>query len=94
VLPDGEDAVQRLRADGHTMEFITLQYRHCKSILALGASGALLEQADISPNLPSGEPDPGVAFAAADAVADAVDWFVGAIAKHRHVARDSDPPLI
>jgi catalase len=48
VLPDGEDAVAALAADGHTMEFIKDQYRHCKTILALGASASLLEKAGIS----------------------------------------------
>ena len=40
VLPDGADAVSALRADGRTLEFIKDQYRHCKPILALGASDA------------------------------------------------------
>jgi catalase len=48
VLPDGEDAVTALAGDGHTMEFIKDQYRHCKTILALGASARLLEEAGIS----------------------------------------------
>ena len=32
----------RLRADGRTLEFIKDQYRHCKPILAVGASDQLL----------------------------------------------------
>ena len=31
-----------LAQDGHTMEFIKDQFRHCKTILALGASQLLL----------------------------------------------------
>ena len=42
VLPEGAEAVDALRADGHTLEFIKDQYRHCKPILALGASEQLL----------------------------------------------------
>ena len=40
VLPDGADAVTAPAADGRTLEFIKDQYRHCKPILALGASDA------------------------------------------------------
>ena len=43
VLPDGADAINALRADGRTLEFIKDQYRHCKPILALGASDAASE---------------------------------------------------
>src|SRR5688572_20097005 len=42
VLPDGDDAISALRADGRTLEFIKDQYRHCKPILALGAGEKLL----------------------------------------------------
>ena len=43
VLPDGAEAINALRADGRTLEFIKDQYRHCKPILALGASDQLLD---------------------------------------------------
>ena len=36
VLPDGAEAVEALAKDGHTLEFLKDQYRHCKTILALG----------------------------------------------------------
>ena len=42
VLPDGDEAIAALRADGRTLEFIKDQYRHCKPILALGAGEQLL----------------------------------------------------
>ena len=51
VLPDGTDAVDALRADGRTLEFIKDQYRHCKPILALGESDGLLEACGIDPTL-------------------------------------------
>ncbi len=38
VLPDGKEAVAALSQDGHTPEFIKDQFRHCKTILAFGAS--------------------------------------------------------
>ena len=55
-----------LAAHGQTMEFISNQYRHCKTILALGASKLLLDKAGISPTLPSGEADSGVLLAEGD----------------------------
>ena len=94
VLPDGEAAVVALADDGHTMEFVKDQYRHCKTLLVLGASSALLDKAGISRTLPSGAEDPGILTAAA-AEADAIaPQFIAAISAHRHTARDSDPPLI
>ena len=59
VLPDGAEAVDALRADGRTLEFIKDQYRHCKPILALGESDQLLEACGIDTTLPDGQPDPG-----------------------------------
>ena len=94
VLPDGAEAVNALATDGHTMEFVKDQYRHCKTLLALGASVALLEKAGIAPTLPSGEEDPGLLTAEAD-MADAIaETFISAISRHRHTERDRDPPLI
>ncbi len=93
VLPDGESAVQSLLRDGHTLEFVKDQYRHCKTILALGASRMVLDKIGISPTLPSGEADSGLLiFEAGDTAA--VQSFIAAVGQHRHTARDSDPPLI
>ena len=60
VLPDGAEAIDALRADGRTLEFIKDQYRHCKPILAVGASDQLLTACGIDTALPDGQPDPGV----------------------------------
>ena len=92
VLPDGTEAIDALRADGRTLEFIKDQYRHCKPILALGASDQLLEACGIDPALPGGQRDPGV-LVAKDA-ATASDAFVAAVAKHRHFDRETDPPRV
>lgn len=94
VLPDGSKGVKDLLADAHTLEFVKDQYRHCKSILALGASGAILERCGISGRLPSGEPDPGLIVAAGGKAAGALKLFIDAVGRHRHPERDSDPPLI
>ena len=88
VMPDGTEAVAALLRDGHTVEFLKDQYRHCKTILALGASSRLLEKAGISTRLPSGEQDPGLISA------PSADAFIAAMARHRHPERDRDPPLI
>ena len=91
VLPDGEGAVAALMADGHTMEFIKDQYRHGKTILALGASASLLTRAGIAQQLLTGEADPGLIVAGDAGAAGA---FIEALGKHRHPARDTDPPLV
>src|SRR6185503_21297920 len=92
VLPDGADAVNALRRDGRTLEFIKDQYRHCKPILALGAGEALLRACGIDATVPDGQPDPGLILASAAGAG--TDAFVAAIAKHRHFARETDPPRV
>jgi len=88
ALPDGEAGVQVLAQDGHTMEFVRDQYRHCKPILALPASSVLLEAAGVQSTLPNGEPDPGLVLG------DDAEAFVLAISLHRHLARETDPPRV
>ena len=92
VLPDGDEAVSALRADGRTLEFIKDQYRHCKPILALGAGEQLLRACGIDAALPDGQPDPGLIIASDTSAG--TDDFVAAIAKHRHFARETDPPRV
>jgi catalase len=92
VLPDGKGAVDRLSQLGQAMEFIKDAYRHCKPILALGASGALLDSAGIWETLPGGEPDPGVLHF--DDGSRALEALVAAIAKHRHYERETRPARI
>ena len=94
VLPDGEKAVAALARDGHTMDFIKDQYRHCKAILVLGASSALLDKAGVPSTLPGGKPDAGLIVAGSGNAANAVQAFIAAIALHRHPARETDPPLV
>ena len=93
VLPDGRKAVESLLKDGHTLEFLKDQYRHGKTILALGASSLLLEKAGLAADLPTGQKDPGLLIAPAGEGLDP-KAFIAALAKHRHPARDRDPPLI
>jgi catalase len=87
VLPDGVDGVANLAEHDQTMDFIRDQFRHGKTILALGASKNLLDSAGISTVLPSGERDPGILL-----VRDAEDapaGFIAAVGKHRHTARQA-----
>jgi len=86
VLPDGDEAIAALSKEGQALEFLKDHYRHCKTILVLGAASRLLEKAGIESNLPSGEADAGLLI---DEDAQA---FISAVAKHRHPRRDSDPP--
>jgi catalase len=88
VLPDGDEGVRTLSLDGHTMEFIKDQYRHGKAILVLPASATLLKAAGVSATLPSGEADSGV-VSGGD-----VETFIGAVARHRHPERETDPPQV
>ena len=76
------------------MEFIKLQYRHCKPILALEGASALLEGAGISPTLPDGSADPGLVLQEEQGGEGVADAFVKAIARHRHFERQVDPPLV
>jgi catalase len=92
VLPSGAAAVTALRGDGRTLEFIKDQYRHCKPILVLAEGADLLQACGIDTTLPNGQADAGV-LVASDA-ASVTDDFVAAIAKHRHFARETDPPRV
>jgi catalase len=93
VLPDGEQGIAGLSADAHTMEFITNQYRHCKTIIALGASSRLVEHAGIQRTLGGGDNDPGLLFENADSDRLA-ESFINALSRHRHLERETDPPAV
>ena len=90
ALPDGEAAVAALARDGHTMEFIKDQFRHCKAILAFGASSALLEQAGIALD---GD-DAGLVLGTGSGAGTAIESFIEAVAMHRHFERETDPPKV
>jgi len=94
VLPDGDAGVAMLASLGHALEFIAHQYRHGKTLLAIGASRVLLDNAGVSVTLPSGDPDPGIVLADGKAVAAAASAFIKAVGKHRHPARENDPPQV
>jgi catalase len=91
VLPDGE-AAAALAKLGHALEFVKDQYRHCKTILAIGAGAKLLEAANIPGSLPDGKKDPGLLRF--NQVEEGVATFIEAVARHRHPERYSDPPRV
>jgi catalase len=92
ILPGGDRSAQILAKSGQAIEFLKDQYRHCKTILVLGASVALLEGAGISKALPGGKADPGLIIAAPGT--NPAKAFIAAVAKHRHPERDRDPPNV
>jgi catalase len=91
VIPGGA-GVRALTQVGQALEFVKDQYRHAKTLLALGEGASLLEAAGIPGQLPGGDADPGVLkFADASKGAQA---FIDAVARHRHWARQTDPPRV
>ncbi len=94
VLPDGDVGVNALLGNAQAVEFVALQFRHGKTLLALGASKALLERAGVAAMLPDGEPDPGVLLAEAENGEADSAAFIAAVGKHRHPARETDPPRV
>ena len=51
ILPGGDGAVRILAECGQALEFLKDQYRHGKTILALGTSASILDQAGIPKTL-------------------------------------------
>jgi catalase len=94
LLPDGAVGVQALLRHAQAVDFVAQQYRHGKTLLALGASKALLDRAGVEALLASGDADPGVLLAEADEGKAAHTAFITAIGKHRHPARETDPPRV
>jgi hypothetical protein len=88
----GEKAAGTQDAAHGVFELIKDQYRHCKPILAVGASDQLLTACGIDTALPNGQLDPGL-ITTSDA-STAGDGFIAAIGKYRHFARETDPPRV
>jgi catalase len=96
ILPDGEPAVAALAQDGHAIDFVKDQFRHCKTILALGASQALLGDAGIPATMEKAleQGDTGLLLGEAADIDAAMESFIAAMGKHRHFGRETDPPQI
>lgn len=78
--------------DGHVMECVKDQYRHGKTILAIGASKVLLDRVEVTPELANVKADTGVVITADASMS--VDVFIKGVAMHRHPERETDPPLV
>lgn len=88
VVPGGE-AAKALALDGRMLEFVKDQYRHCKTMLALGEGQLVLEGAGILRDAADG------GLLAAEGWNDNVaQAFVAALAMHRHYERETDPPRV
>ena len=94
IVADGEGAAEALSQSGHALEFIKDHFRHCKTIMFLGASAALAEKVGLPDALPSGDADRGLLQFPGTDTAEAVAAFVLALARHRHPERETDPPII
>jgi catalase len=60
----------------------------------MGAGKDLVESAGVPATLPSGKPDPGLIRLENGQLDDGIAQFIAAIAKHRHFARETDPPAV
>jgi catalase len=89
VLPGGEPAVKALAADAHAIEGVANVYRHCKPMLVMPASVALLNAAGIKPQAA----DSGLVMATAD-TGQAIAAFVKALGGPRAFERETDPPRV
>ena len=94
IVPDGAGAAETLQANGQVLEFLKDQYRHCKTLLALGTGAGLLEAAEITAELPDGGEDPGVLLLDSQPAGDVALSFAKALSLHRHFARQTDPPAV
>ena len=81
VIDASADALAKV---GPAVEFVKEQFRHCKTILVLGAAPALLAAAGIE--APS---DPG--FIEGLNAKDAAAAFIQAVGQHKHYEREKDP---
>jgi catalase len=95
VIPGGQSASKTLATVGQALDFVKDQYRHCKSILALGTGADLVENAGIPTRLKNGDPDPGLIVArdAKDNEAS-LEAFIEALTGQRAFARELDPPAV
>jgi catalase len=94
ILPDGEQATEMLSRDGHALEFVREQYRHCKPVLALGTGAAVLAKAGVPLTLPDESTDPSLIGAEGANLAQGLAAFKMALASHRAFERETDPPRV
>jgi catalase len=89
VVAGGDDSAAMLARDAEARDFVRLQYRHCKPILAIGAGRELLAAVGVAPTLQDGAPDAGLLLADGATLAPALVQFQQALAGHRDFRRES-----
>ena len=89
VVPAEDDA---LAVNGQAKEFIKDQYRHCKTIVCLGETSALIDAAALPPTLAGGGADPGLLLV--PHTQEAAAMLITLLAGPRHFARETDPPRV
>jgi len=89
VIVAGGAAGATLAADGRMVEFVRDQFRHCKTILALGTGAQVLRKAGV----PANKADAGL-IEGEGATADLLTRFEQALSQHRHFARETNSPIV
>lgn len=89
AIPDGEGTAKVWARDGRAAEFVKDQFRHLKTILALGEAVAFVEGAGVLRD----EEDTGLLLQS-EPEDEFVSAFVAALAMHKHFVRETDPPLL
>ncbi|MBP6020336.1 MAG: catalase [Burkholderiaceae bacterium] len=89
IVPDSKPAGHALADNGLAKEYIRDQYRHCKTILAIGNGTTLLDAAGLSPQ----DDDAGLIRAKAASSTVAAD-YITQLAKHRHFEREQPTPKV
>jgi len=89
AIPDGEGTAKLWARDGRAGEFVKDQFRHCKTILALGEAVAFVEGAGVLRD----DKDPGLLLQSEPKKSFVAD-FTAALAMHKHFVRETDPPLL
>jgi len=88
VIPGGAASAATLAADGRVAEHVKDQYRHGKTLMAIGEARAIFDACGVD----AGK-DPGVLMMAKFDGA-AASKFVAALGRHRHPERETDPPVV
>jgi catalase len=91
IVPDHGEA-SPLAGDAHALDFVRLQFRHCKPILTLGSGSALIKKAGIPVGRKGG--DAGLISGAGGPADDGLATFITTLAGHRIFERETDPPII
>lgn len=94
VIAGGEASCKKLARDALALEFVRLQYRHCKPLFVLGKGADLLTTAGIPTNLPDGSMDSAIIVTADDQWHTGYQNFKSVLMTHRFYIRETDPPMV